>query len=952
MKKRTKIVALLSTLACSALLIGATATLPKTNDVTASADTVILNDCEIAANGAIEAVGTIELSTEHVSQGSHSVKVTTTGGWAPLLIYLKKSGAPLTHADLEQLEYIEITIHNTNTEGMAFYFYNHNMGWVYGGDKTTTLRITGEEFLAQVDGGNKGTSFDPYNYSMGYAYFQIPNAGTIYIDNVVGVFKEDDTEAPDTDSMLNNCDVEWIRTSGSTALDATLKTEGNSSTRVTIPDANGGYISVKLMNNGEAITTEQLLGFDYLCLDINNLGSANRNLYLYNALATELVPGWNEVAIPMSVIKEQIDESAEADVHQFNDGWFYFGVYADSTLLFDNVRGLSEAELTGGKDEFGKAYYSAVSNADYDFVQYGATAVNTLTATQAAAKGLPTGYSDNVVEVVNENTTGKGVLLDFSSAQIPTSSVKSITFRLYFPDDSASSSYPAIRIHRTDESGDWIVNSNVKEHAGGWYDFTLLADGTNFNGSHNFSHMSANGYLDKFELGLRTGNSAPFYIDSISLSLTSDVEDNDSPIISYGGAKTIYTLAQEGKAFSLEATAHDRTEGALTVQYIWSDANAVSGDGSLKAGTYTLTLKAQDKAGNSDTMELSVIAIAPETNAPIITLPVDTITLTAGTTPNLIPHVADDSVAPVTITKTWSQGALDNAGKLLVGTHTYTITATDLSGNSASKTVLVNVISGSVVDGAIDDTQHLFDGTWLHDSNGHWKQCSCGEIAYQAVHEDNDNNHACDVCGLTVSQCADNSNDHNCDICGDKLSDCADNDNNHACDICGATLSDCKDDNTDGNCDICGANLGGNGDNEGDDNQGGNGDNEDDDNQGGNGDNEGDDNQGGNGDNEGDNNQSGNEHVYENVWQSNDSEHWKNCSCGEKIEKAAHVDANGDNKCDVCSHTIPTQQTPSANEQTADPEKKSGCKSAMSALVASGVALALCAVVKGKKKDE
>ena len=48
----------------------------------------------------------------------------------------------------------------------------------------------------------------------------------------------------------------------------------------------------------------------------------------------------------------------------------------------------------------------------------------------------------------------------------------------------------------------------------------------------------------------------------------------------------------------------------------------------------------------------------------------------------------------------------------------------------------------------------------------------------------------------------------------------------------------------------------------------------------------------------------GHTHTYEDVWTSDDTHHWKNATCthnGEKGELAAHVDANSDGKCDVCT---------------------------------------------------
>ena len=44
-------------------------------------------------------------------------------------------------------------------------------------------------------------------------------------------------------------------------------------------------------------------------------------------------------------------------------------------------------------------------------------------------------------------------------------------------------------------------------------------------------------------------------------------------------------------------------------------------------------------------------------------------------------------------------------------------------------------------------------------------------------------------------------------------------------------------------------------------------------------------------------------HSYGN-WQTDGSEHWKQCSCGAVSEKAAHADRDNDHKCDVCGKTL------------------------------------------------
>ncbi len=59
------------------------------------------------------------------------------------------------------------------------------------------------------------------------------------------------------------------------------------------------------------------------------------------------------------------------------------------------------------------------------------------------------------------------------------------------------------------------------------------------------------------------------------------------------------------------------------------------------------------------------------------------------------------------------------------------------------------------------------------------------------------------------------------------------------------------------------------------------------------------------------------EHSY-GEWVNTDAEnHWKECACGNKIETAAHKDANTDGKCDVCGYNVGVS-TDSNSPQTGD----------------------------------
>lgn len=46
-------------------------------------------------------------------------------------------------------------------------------------------------------------------------------------------------------------------------------------------------------------------------------------------------------------------------------------------------------------------------------------------------------------------------------------------------------------------------------------------------------------------------------------------------------------------------------------------------------------------------------------------------------------------------------------------------------------------------------------------------------------------------------------------------------------------------------------------------------------------------------------------HDYGTAWKTDANNHWKECECGEKSENASHIDNNGDNKCDTCDYAMP-----------------------------------------------
>ena len=64
------------------------------------------------------------------------------------------------------------------------------------------------------------------------------------------------------------------------------------------------------------------------------------------------------------------------------------------------------------------------------------------------------------------------------------------------------------------------------------------------------------------------------------------------------------------------------------------------------------------------------------------------------------------------------------------------------------------------------------------------------------------------------------------------------------------------------------------------------------------------------------------EHNHGSEWQKNADEHWNECACGNKANKAPHIDDNGDNNCDICDYAMPAHDpdTPDQPDNPDNPE--------------------------------
>ena len=345
-----------------------------------------------------------------------------------------------------------------------------------------------------------------------------------------------------------------------------------------------------------------------------------------------------------------------------------------------------------------------ITNTHQDYSTYGSKEYIRYTAEEAAASGIPDGYVGDVLQVIpRDGQINCGVVLDFTASKIPFTIVKGLQFRVYLGvHEKNSGIYPQLRIPRPfyNTQGHWVYQrSDMSTPAGEWT--TVTVDQSTDNGDSFQYLQNEEGYLATFELAMRTSGEIVFYIDSISCVLAEN--DGVAPTITYQGGDEITTAV--GAEFTIDATAYDAQEKrAIEVEKVWSDG-ALDGDGQLTVGTHTLTLTATDYFGNKSEKRVTVNVLEPDVEAPVIQMPAN-IYAEVGSI-FLLNMPITDNYGVANVTSVWSDGALDEDGKLVEGTHTLTVIAEDASGNKTEKMATVYVTNDGNGNGEIVDEEEL-----------------------------------------------------------------------------------------------------------------------------------------------------------------------------------------------------------------------------------------------------
>ena len=361
---------------------------------------------------------------------------------------------------------------------------------------------------------------------------------------------------------------------------------------------------------------------------------------------------------------------------------------------------LNSTKVIASSGDFDCVYSAGAVDRESNLRHYGASEIILYTEEEATAAGIPAGFTGDVLQVVELNgAASKGVMLDFSSLQIPEYLIDSISFRIYVgADNNPSNAYPEARIPTPGKVDMWCMRYSVNALTEQWID--IVFDESTYFQNFTISDLCTDGYLDTFELAIRHDVIGfKYYVDSVKVNL---ITCDTPPTITYNGEDSV--SISQGQVLNFDVSAMASYNQPLDVEYVWEDESKLDDNGNPLVGEHVLTFKATDYFGNVSTLSINVTVIQPNLIAPEMSVPTEDIFVKIGTIPLIDVTATDDEDGAVEVVKTWSEKALDSRGRLTEGTHTLTLTATDSSNNTTTKIITFHVSeNGDPCDVVVDE---------------------------------------------------------------------------------------------------------------------------------------------------------------------------------------------------------------------------------------------------------
>ena len=169
----------------------------------------------------------------------------------------------------------------------------------------------------------------------------------------------------------------------------------------------------------------------------------------------------------------------------------------------------------------------------------------------------------------------------------------------------------------------------------------------------------------------------------------STYEDVTGPEITTEYGDTFNVTA--GKKIDFTATYFDDYDGiGGNIKGVLSEG-AVDTDGKLVEGNHTVTFSATDICGNTSTIVVNLVVGPKDVVAPVINVNFETLYVLTNSYNCLSIKAIDDVDGEIECEYVYSDGAINELGQFIQGNHTLTVVASDLTGNTATKTINIIV---------------------------------------------------------------------------------------------------------------------------------------------------------------------------------------------------------------------------------------------------------------------
>jgi len=285
----------------------------------------LLNNCDVAATYWLNPVGgtaTLNTDAAYIKQGSASIKVVTSTGYAQIALVLRdytNGDAPLTWEQLQQYESLYFNVYYDSTNGgttaqsadpINLYLYNV---------LATNLVHGWNEVLIPMTTIQEQYALSTSQFIQGEFFLATGAQYTLYFDNVMGIGNNSSgggttpdpeepenpgeggsTTTPTAENVLNAMNSADFTTNGMSSITTTTANSVDGTSVVGTIEAGGSwtewYIPLKI--NGAVPTLAQLGALDYIevTVYVENAG----NFQMYRTQVAQISAGKNVIRIPGS----------------------------------------------------------------------------------------------------------------------------------------------------------------------------------------------------------------------------------------------------------------------------------------------------------------------------------------------------------------------------------------------------------------------------------------------------------------------------------------------------------------------------------------------------------------------------------------------------------------------------------------------------------------------------